>query len=547
MSNAITRSDFLKGMAAAGLGVAAFGGLAACSPNGESGGGAQANGSQTAWDEEFDVVVVGSGTGAYAALAALDAGAETVAVLEKGEMWGGTSATSGGGFWIPMAYCATELGVEDNREDAITYMKKVAAGRSTDALIETYVDNANPFLEWTRDLLGFTWGFNNEMFQDYFEPYEGFRAFGRGSVSLVGEMGAGGMWTTLQQKLGEMGAEIKMRTTVSQLITDGEGAVVGVSTEDGTNYHAKKCVVLATGGFDHNKEMRAAYHTMPLYVTCASAGDTGDGQRMGQAIGADLAIMDENWGVPSFLPGPFKEFDPEADIVQDYTVNDWALYRGKPNALVVNRYGKRFGNEAAVYAVFNRSFGQWDSGNLEFTNIPAFFVCDSEYTQYYTLPGQAAPGDPIPEMFVQAETLEELAGILGIDQAGFAAQIEEFNANAAQGADPQFHRGEKQVDQKSSGDYGTRTELANVCLAPIATPPFYGATYVPGTCGTNGGLRINEYAQVLDTAGEPIAGLLAVGNCSASLSGGGYTGGGMTLGAGSVMGWVGVKHALGAS
>lgn len=92
---------------------------------------------------------------------------------------------------------------------------------------------------------------------------------------------------------------------------------------------------------------------------------------------------------------------------------------------------------------------------------------------------------------------------------------------------------------------GMRTDLANPCLAPVATPPFYGAIYVPGTCGTAGGLTINENAQVVNALGEPISGLYAVGNCSSGVSGGRYVGGGISLGSGGVMGWVAVHHALG--
>ena len=149
---------------------------------------------------------------------------------------------------------------------------------------------------------------------------------------------------------------------------------------------------------------------------------------------------------------------------------------------------------------------------------------------------------------MQADTLEELAGKLGIDPAGLTAEIAAFNENAVKGTDPVYHRGEKHLDINTTGVMaGSRTDLANPVLAPLATGPFYGAIYVPGTCGTAGGLTINENAQVVNTAGEPIEHLYAVGNCSSGVSGGTYVHGGISLGSGGVMSWVAVNHAMGAT
>lgn len=545
MESNLSRKDFLKASMLAGMGVLGAGSLAACAPQGESASGAgAANAEGVAWDQEVDVLVVGSGTGTMAAAAAKDAGAENVLILEKSEFWGGTSATSGGGFYVPMNYVAKEQGVEDNREDAVKYIMACSDGRAERKLVETYVDNANQFLEWARDTFKWTWGFTSgTMFQDYYEPYEGYRAFGRGSVSMVDEDRTQTPWGKLQGIVKDMGIEVQMKTAAERLVTDADGAVVGVVTDGGKYIHAKTCVVLATGGFDHNPDMVKQNLPFPIYVTDAAAGNTGDGQALGAEIGAHLAYMDGSWGVPCYLPGPF---DPTQEMKQDIAGNDWGLYRGCPNSIIVNKYGKRFANESMAYAPFNRTFGQWDSGKLEYANIPAFFICDSEFTTYYALPGQKKPGDPLPEMVVQADTLEELAGKLGIDPAGLVTEVEAFNVEAEAGTDSKFHRGERAYDaaipELMSG--GART-LANIALGPVAKGPFYGILCLPGMCGTNGGLHTNEHAQVLKPNGDPIPGLLAVGNCAASIFGGAYAGGGTTLGSGSVMGWLGVRHALG--
>lgn len=543
MASSLSRKDFLKTSVFASLGVLGAGCLAADGLSSKA-FAEEVLSEDINWDREVDVLVVGSGTGALAAVAAKDAGAENVLILEKMDRWGGTSAVSGQGFYIPVNYVAAEEGIEDNREDAIKYIMACSDGRADQKLVETYVDNAPLWLEWTRDTFGWTWAFTSgNMFQDYYEPYEGFRAFGRGSLGVYDEDRTNTVWVKLQKIIEDTGIEVQLGTSAVSLIVDNNDAVVGVTTDGGENIRANVCVVLATGGFDHNSEMVKENLPYPIYVTNAAEGNTGDGQRMGSQIGASLAYMDGSWGVPCYISAPF---DSSAAMKLDYIGNDWGLYRGCPNSIIVNKYGKRFANESTSYAPFNRTFGQWDSGKQEFTNIPAFFICDSEYTSYYSLPGQKAPGDPLPDLVVEADTLEELAEKLGIDAAGLIAEVEAFNIEAEAGTDSKFHRGERAYDKAipeiMSG--GARS-LANCALAPIAKGPFYGMVCVPGMCGTNGGLKINEYAQVLRPNGEPIPGLLAVGNCTASIFGGAYAGGGTTLGCGAVMGWLGVRHALG--
>lgn len=539
MSRQLTRGEFLKAGLAAGIGVVAVGSLAACNDTSSSTGDSAAD---VSWDKEADVVVVGSGTVAYAALVAKDAGAESVVIVEKGERWGGTSAVSGTALWIPLSYPGVEAGSEDTREDAVTYMTKCAAGRGDQTTIEAYVDTANEFLEWSRDLMGWEWTCgtaDSGGFRDYFEPYEGYRLVGR-SVSLA----EGSMWSDIEEKCQELEVEIMMETAATSLVTDDSGAVVGVVIDDGTTIKANTCVVLGTGGFDHNKRMIDAYQAIPVVVTNAVETNTGDGHLMGQAIGADLGMMDTNWGLPSFTDHAPDISEPP---IYDFLTNDWGFYRGTAGAIVVNKYGKRIADESSAYAVFNRVFANYDTKELELINVPAYWIADSDYAAYATLPGQQEIGGELPPFIVQADTLDELASQLGIDAEGLKAEVEAFNANAVKGEDPVFGRGTKETNISISKFRSEGRDLANPVLAPVATAPFYGAIYVPGTCGTNGGLRINEFAQVLDTAGEPIPGLLAVGNCTASFTGGAYCGAGMTLGAGAVMSYIGVRHAMGVS
>lgn len=561
------RRGFLKTAALSGLVVGA-GALAGCASAGQEGGQLSATGSDISWDKEVDVLVLGSGTGSFAALAAAAKGAGTVCLVEKGTMWGGTAATSGGGVAVPLSYAAEEAGIQDSKEEVIKYFTNATDGRVDQAVLESFIDNGNDFLTWISQEMGWKF-FASPLFGDYYEPMEGWIPMGRGSLGAANEEGplvAAQMWEQMKAKLEEYGVEILMNTPATELITDESGAVLGAVC-GGQNIKAG-AVIVATGGFDHNDEMRAKYHPFKIMATNAAVTNTGDGHLMGMAIGANVSYMDRCWGAPAILT---TGDDPQAlmaegTIAQEIAGTDWAMYRGLPGAVVVNKKGKRIGNEAAPYDLFNQAFSYYDTGEPGHVNIPAYFICDAACWNTYSLPGHvvATVGDgtsyfddtyggdatdpnAVPEHFVMADTLEELAQKMGIDPEGLAAEMEAFNANAAEGKDPVYHRGEKYLDINTTGVMaGSRTDLANPVLAPLATGPFYGAIYVPGTCGTAGGLTINENAQVMNTQGQPIANLYAVGNCSSGVSGGTYVHGGISLGSGGVMSWVAVNHLMGA-
>ena len=304
------------------------------------------------------------------------------------------------------------------------------------------------------------------------DSIEGSRVFGR-----TASINEGSMWALLQAKCDEMGIETSLGSPVTSLVREADGTVSGVVADISgkeTRIKANTCVVLATGGFDHNKEMVLDNQAFPLFVTCAAPTNTGDGHLMAQAIGAATANMDTNWGVPSF----YNEI-PEYDGTLKYDfANDWGFYRASAGAIVVNKDGRRFGNESRAYAVFNKAFGRYDTDRLEYENIPAFWICDSDYLQAVMLMGQTKPGDPLPEYVVQADTLEELAGKLGIDPQGLADEVAAFNANAANGTDPVFHRGETEGEVIMSTAIAADRGLANPCLAPIATPPFLSLIHI---------------------------------------------------------------------
>lgn len=490
------------------------------------------------WDQEFDVVVVGSGTGQLAAVRAADRGLKAV-VLEKLSSLGGTTGISGGGIWVPNNYRMQEEGVEDSLEDALEYLKHATFGQSETELMEAYLANVNDMVSFTREL-GIEW-FIIPMgaFSDYYETLPGACTYGRPLLprtdeappSRSGFVGGGILVRALERAGRERGVEYRTETAVERLLVDDEGRVLGVLANtrgEELRIRARLGVVMATGGFSRNEAMVKAFLRAPIYYPNPPEGDTGDGHRMGMEIGADLRNMNESWGWPVF-------WDPDTET----PIPAYAPILGKPGCIVVNRKGERFFDEAGPYARIIRAFQRYEPSTLEYVNVPAFAIIDSVYRMNYTF-ADYEPRMKFPRWIVQADSLEELAENLGIDAEGLSATVARFNRFAEAGEDPDWHRGESAFDQQTAGD--SSRGLPNSCLGPISEPPFFGAPLWPGVLGTKGGLRINANAQVVNVWGDPIPGLYAVGNCTGSVMGAGYPGGGSTIGSGMTFGFIAVNH-----
>jgi succinate dehydrogenase/fumarate reductase flavoprotein subunit len=270
------------------------------------------------------------------------------------------------------------------------------------------------------------------------------------------------------------------------------------------------------------------YQRGPISYSSAVPTNTGDGILMGMGIGADLRNMNNSWGWPTYKT-------PRGGIP------DAGLERGKPGSIYVNRFGERFCNEAASYPLVNRTFFVWDTRIYGYRNIPAFAIIDSEHRSRYSLAG-IPPGETVPEWLRMANTLRELAGLLGIDPDGLERTVQLFNASAREGVDPEFHRGEFHFDRITAGDL-SREDVNNPSLAPVEKPPFYGLEVSPGLLGTNGGLRINTKAEVRDVFGKVIPRLYATGNAAGNPFGPSYPGGGATIGFATVFGYIAGRNA----
>ncbi|HZV09635.1 MAG TPA: FAD-binding protein, partial [Novosphingobium sp.] len=139
-------------------------------------------------------------------------------------------------------------------------------------------------------------------------------------------------------------------------------------------------------------------------------------------------------------------------------------------------------------------------------------------------------------------SIGELGARIGVDPVRLAATVARFNRFAANGEDPDFHRGEAAYDRM----YGDPRHGPNPCLRPIEQGPFYAMPIYPGDIGTNGGLLTDAEAQVIGADGAPVAGLFAIGNSAASAMGESYPGAGVTIGPAMTFGYIAARRMMGA-
>lgn len=545
-----------------------------------------------AWDEEVDLVVVGSGAAGMTGAVVAALGGASVLVLEKTEFVGGTTAVSGGGLWIPLNHHAAEVGVEDNRDDALAYLRACAGGTAEDDILETLVDRGPEMIRLLEDKAGLSFrpwpGYGTTI--DYRPDLPGSRHGGRtldpGTVALadLGEwapklrIGANsrsdGTLDRLAPKGGrhhilpldhpalagatprpeeagkhvivgsalaaqllraalEQGVTILLDTPVKQLLV-ADGRVVGVRAEtaDGPLYvRARYGVLMGTGGFSHNAELKRLWLDRALEFSCEIEENQGDGHLMGMAVGAQTAGLGDAW---------------------------WSMrgaghtHRYVPHTLVVNSEAKRFCDEGLNYYDFGLVFGsKRDSADGRPKNLPAWLIFDSQGTRKYsvlaaTVAAVASNADAVDDTrstalaaatrLTQAPTLAELASKLGIDPEQLTRTIEQFNGYAREGRDPDFHRGESRwvLDAWGDPEHGP-----NPSLGTVEEGPFYAVEILPGALATRGGLRVNGQAAVLSAAtGAPIPGLYAAGNCSNGAAPLAYPGPGSTIGAAMTFGFV---------
>ncbi len=332
-----------------------------------------------------------------------------------------------------------------------------------------------------------------------------------------------------------------LSTSLTELLRDS-GRVTGAVVQhrqQSLRIEARKGVLLAAGGFERNSALRQRYQEAPTGSewTAGCEANTGDTITAAAAVGASFDLMDQAWWCPCVLaPSPAGD-------------RSWVVIFEKnlPGSIVVNQRGRRFLNEAGPYDDVVKAM--YAANAPDTPAIPAYFIFDGRYRRHYAcgplLPSLAAPDRFVPaemktDFFTKDATLEGLARKVGIDGAALVDTVRRFNQFAAGGKDPEFGRGDSLQDHFYPGEVpGT-----NPNLGALVRPPFYAVRMFPGDLGTKGGCRTDTCARVLTAAGEPIEGLYAAGNCSASVMGRSYPGAGATIGPAMTFGFVAAEHAL---
>ena len=534
------------------------------------------------WDLEVDVAVLGSGASATtAAILAADSGA-VVALLERAEVVGGTTALSGGVLWVPNNHHMAEAGIEDSREDALAYLDSLSLGMMDDELVETLIDTGPEMLRYMEE--------NTPVSLHVFEGYPDYHPENPGGKPEGGrsldndlfpfeELGpwadrinhqpdavffpatmleidtkrvddvppevmearrARDMRSTGQALAGSLikgclDREIPVHTATRarELILDDSDAVVGVRAErDGADYFvkARKAVVIASGGFEWNEELVKAFLRGPMTAPTSSPENEGDGLLMAMGAGAALGNMSEAWWIPGIhVPGDEMRGRTFARLI--------LAERTWPRSIIVNRKGKRFMNEAANYNAVGHAFHTFDPNTFEFINLPAWLIVDSLYQPPIA---RHNVGPDAPGWIRRAGTLAELAAQIDVDPDGLEETVARFNEGVARGEDPEFDRGVSAYDSYN-GDRWQKAPFTT--LGPIDTPPFYAAQIESGALGTKGGPKTNAKAQVLRATGGVIPGLYAVGNAMAGVTAMVYGGAGGTLGPGMTFGYIAGRSA----
>jgi 3-oxosteroid 1-dehydrogenase len=545
------------------------------------------------WDFTTDFISVGSGGGGLtAALAARSRGADAL-VLEKQPLVGGSTAWSGGVLWVPNSPLLRAKGIEDSYEKARAYLDAVVPDvgpASSDARRAAFLKEAPRLISFLQGLgVKFV---HAEGYSDYYDDRPGGMVRGRSLefpffdldelgpwagrlsrlplpfvvyVSQVHEImrpfsvrgvfrlsqAAGRTWGSrlMKKRLVSNGAAMQGRILkacleqdvsiwancrVTGLITTDAGTVVGVEAvrnDRKVRVRARSGVLIASGGFARNPEMRAKYGPAPASTdwTVSNAGDTGEIQLEAMRLGAGVDLMDNAWWLPILLT-------PDGQPVY---VLDAAS--GKPHTVIVDSGGQRFVNESANYTEVGKAM--YDRHQVS-SAVPSWIIIDRQHRNRYPW-GMHAPVHT-PRAWIDSgyllssPTIEGLAVKCGIDPASLRATIDRFNGFAKRGTDEDFGRGGREWDKF----YGDPSHKPNPCLGTIEKAPFYAAKVYPGDVGTCGGLMTDAAGRVLRESGDPIPGLYATGNSTASVFGHMYPGAGASIAASCVWGMLAAEDAI---
>ncbi|WP_456844186.1 FAD-binding protein [Cellulomonas sp. P5_C6] len=533
----------------------------------------------------YDVVVVGTGAAGLAtAMGAVDEGL-SVLMVESTDKWGGSTAMSGGGMWMPDNPLMHRDGVGDSREEALTYLEACVGEvglASTRARKEAFVDGVGDFVA-TAEKFGVTFARATD-YPDYYpelpggkigrsievEPLDS-KILGpwwqtlRGAVPLPAKtddvwllsrswstasgmvrgvkvvsrilggvvtgkrlVGIGNAWATAfgHALVVQRRVPLWFSSPLEELLVE-DGRVVGIRVQrDGgpVTIRANRGVMLAGGGFEGNTDWRQKYHGIDG-APSGNLGNIGVPIAAAQEIGVAVELMDEAWWGASLAAPP--EGRPSFIVGE----------RSMPYSIMVDSRGDRFANESESYVDLGHDMLERDGGAgpywliLEARNIRRYF-------RTFAMDPRAVKAMRAAGIEVKADSIAALARKIGVEPARLAATTQRFNGFARSGVDGDFGRGNSAYDRY----YGDPTVHPNANLGPIEKGPFVAYRVVLGDLGTKGGVVTDPDGRALREDGTVVPGLYAAGNNSASVMGRTYPGPGSTIGPAAVFGLRAARH-----
>lgn len=546
---------------------------------------------------DTDLVIIGSGAaGLTAAITARKHGLEAL-VVEKTGVFGGTTAYSGGAPWIPCNHVMKRIGLDDSREAAERYLRAVLGEAYHDDLVDSYLDNAAPMLQFLET-------HSEVQFKPFPLPdYESDLPGAARSRSLLTQEFDGRL-------LGERLADLRM--PLPQLMLFGSMQV------EGADIHLMRHATKTWAGFRHTAKVVRRFlqdklrHgrgtrlvngnalAARLFHSAIQAGVTlwkdtpalelivedgavrgvvvqHEGQRIRVLARRGVLLASGGFGASAEMRAkyiPFAEhhrsLQPEGNVGDGIqlglaagAVHDpqhagdciWTpvsvlrrpdgsevtyphifIDRAMPGCIAVDDQGRRFVNEGTSYQTF---VGTMHRRGLTTVHL----VANREFVRKYGL-GLARPAPFSPRKFieagylVEAATLGELARRIAVDPAQLEVTVRRFNETAQRGEDPEFGKG-ADAHSRFRGD---QTHQPNPAVAVLGEGPYYAVALHPGDLSTVGGLETNGRAQVLAADGQPIPGLYAAGLDANSMMRGRYPGGGSSIGPAMTFGYVAARH-----
>jgi 3-oxosteroid 1-dehydrogenase len=554
-------------------------------------------------NQEFDVVVAGSGAGGMtAALCAAQMGLKAV-VIEKAEVYGGTTAVSGGGIWVPCNDQMAAVGYSDSAADALAYLKLLTAGEVPQARLEAYVANAREMVRYLDRELGVRFRVVPK-YPDYYPDKPGGKDGARSmQPAVVDAAGLGdefdrqrpgfpstkvlgrfamdqveahvlfakspGWWWILLKLVWNYVTDFawRRRTPRDRRLTMGEALVaslrlamlrknvpllLGTKLESLVTEQGRVTGVVAT---QQGKTLRLAARKGVVLATGGFESNQALREQYlpapTQAAWSAAPRGNEGDGLKAGLAvGAATGFmnltwgAPSVPVPGAPSATAVFVERSLPGCVVVNAKGRRFGNEAAPYTEFVNAVYA-DHAKTGAT-IPCFMVFDARFRKSYPcgplMPTAIMPDHKLPPGW--AGKVYFKADTLAALAAKIGVDPQGLARTVAQMND--FARSGVDTEFNKGGNafdryYADPKVKPNPCLAPIVEAPFYAMPLYPGEIGTKGGLLTDESARVLRADGSVIHGLYAVGNCSAAVMGRTYAGAGATLGPAMTFAWLAAR------